>query len=243
MAQQSSPEERGRYGRRHPRPGLTTASVVAAGRQLIERDGLDALTMRAVARELGTAATSLYRHVADRDALLLLILEQIAEGLPVEVPGGTAHERLLGRLVTAHDYLAGHVWVLHILIRGDLVAETAFSFVDACFADFLEAGLSPEEASACAPWTRRTTADCRRSPGYDERRSRPPRRAVPPRTCSAGRSAGCWTRSCAPTTEEPSTRLTPAARRSPRRGGPGGTRESAPDAHYSCRCSVNNRGR
>ncbi|MFD5556768.1 TetR/AcrR family transcriptional regulator [Streptomyces sp. NPDC127068] len=145
MAQQSSLEERGRYGRRHPRPGLTTASVVTAGRQLIERDGLDALTMRAVARELGTAATSLYRHVADRDALLLLILEQIAEGLPVEVPGDTPRERLLGRLVAAHDYLAGHVWVLHILIRGDLVAETAFSFVDACFADFLEAGLSPEE--------------------------------------------------------------------------------------------------
>lgn len=146
MVHQSSLEERGRYGRRHPRPGLTTASVVAAGRQLIERDGLDALTMRAVARELNTAATSLYRHVADRDALLLMILEQIAEGLPVEVPGNAPRARLLHRFVAAHDHLAGHVWVLHILIRGDLVAKTAFSFVDACFADFMAAGLSPQKA-------------------------------------------------------------------------------------------------
>ncbi|MFD4831305.1 TetR/AcrR family transcriptional regulator [Streptomyces uncialis] len=146
MVKESSLEARGRYGRRHPRPGLTTASVVAAGRRVIERDGLDALTMRAVARELGTAATSLYRHVADRDTLLLSILEQIAEGLPVEVPGDSPEERLLRRLVEAHDYLADHVWVLHILIRGDLVAETAFSFADACFADFMEAGLSPQEA-------------------------------------------------------------------------------------------------
>ncbi|WP_329012875.1 TetR/AcrR family transcriptional regulator [Streptomyces sp. NBC_00690] len=146
MVHQSDPDNRGRYGRRKPRPGLTTSVVVAAGRRVIERDGLDALTMRTVARELDTAATSLYRHVADRDALLLAILEQVAEGLPVTVPGDTAGERLLRRLMDAHDYLAHHVWVLHILIRGDLVAETAFSFVDACFADFLEAGLSPQEA-------------------------------------------------------------------------------------------------
>ncbi|MGW4033441.1 TetR/AcrR family transcriptional regulator [Streptomyces sp. NPDC004838] len=148
MDHQPGREERGRYGRRHPRPGLTPAAVVTAGRRVIERDGLDALTMRAVARELGTAATSLYRHVTDRDELLLAILEQIAEGMPVDVAGATPGERLLRRLVDAHDYLAGHVWVLHILIRGDLVAETAFAFADACFDDFMEAGLSPREAMA-----------------------------------------------------------------------------------------------
>jgi len=138
----------GRYGRRHPRPGLTPASVVAAGRRVIERDGLDALSMRAVATELGTAATSLYRHVADRDALLLAILEQIAAGLPVDVPGRTPRHRLRRRFVGAHDYMADHVWVLHVLIRGELVAETAFAFADACLADLLTAGLRPPAAMA-----------------------------------------------------------------------------------------------
>lgn len=138
----------GRYGRRRPRPGLTPEAIVTAGRQVIERDGLDALTMRAVAAELGTAATSLYRHVTDRDALLLAILEQIAAGLPVDVPGHTPHQRLQRRLVDAHDYMAHHVWVLHILIRGELVAETAFAFTDACLADFLQAGLRPADAMA-----------------------------------------------------------------------------------------------
>ncbi len=113
---------------------------------MIERDGLDALTMRALAKELNTAAPSLYRHVADRDALLVAVLEQIAAGLPVDVGGDTPRDRLLRRFLEAHDYMADHVWVLHILIRGDLVAETAFSFVDACLADFLEAGLPPREA-------------------------------------------------------------------------------------------------
>lgn len=102
--------------------------------------------MRAVASELNTAATSLYRHVADRDALLLAILEQIAAGLPMQVPGRTPASRLQRRWVAAHDYMAEHVWVLHILIRGELVAETAFRFVDASLADFLAAGLPPAKA-------------------------------------------------------------------------------------------------
>ncbi|MET9399865.1 helix-turn-helix domain-containing protein [Kitasatospora sp. NPDC002965] len=138
--------ERGRYGRKRPRPGLTTAGVVAAGRRVIERDGIDALTMRAVATELGTAPASLYRHVTDREALLLAVLEEIAEGLPVGVSGAGPEARLLRRLVDAHDYMAGHAWVLHILIRGELVAENALPFNDACLADLMAAGLPPGRA-------------------------------------------------------------------------------------------------
>lgn len=197
MVHQSDPDNRGRYGRRKPRPGLTTSVVVAAGRRVIERDGLDALTMRTVARELDTAATSLYRHVADRDALLLAILEQVAEGLPVTVPGDTAGERLLRRLMDAHDYLAHHVWVLHILIRGDLVAETAFSFVDACFADFLEAGLSPQEAldAYWACWHLMLGELLAQHPSY-RRRSRASAvwRWRGPTSTGCPPSLGCWGR-------------------------------------------------
>ncbi|GAA3208199.1 helix-turn-helix domain-containing protein [Actinocorallia longicatena] len=135
------PAATGRYGRLRPRPGLTPVSVATAGRRVIERDGLDALTMRAVAAELSTAPASLYRHVADREALLLAILEQVAEGLPVEVPGADPHERLVGRFLAAHDYMRDHVWVLHVLITGEHVAEAAFPFSEACLADFASGGL------------------------------------------------------------------------------------------------------
>ncbi|ONK09515.1 hypothetical protein STBA_02150 [Streptomyces sp. MP131-18] len=102
--------------------------------------------MRTVAAELGTAAASLYRHVDGREALLVAILEQVAAGLPVAVPGESPAARLLARFAGAHDYMADHIWVLHILIRGELVAHNAFFFADACVADFLAAGLAPTEA-------------------------------------------------------------------------------------------------
>ncbi|GAB3267249.1 TetR/AcrR family transcriptional regulator [Kineosporia babensis] len=131
---------------RRARPGLTPDTVVAAGRTLIEREGLEALSMRAVAAELNTAATSLYRHVADRDALLIALLEQVAAGLPVEVPGRTPRRRLLNRLVGAHDHMSRHSWVMQILIRGELVAEGAYAFSNACLTDFMDAGLSARRA-------------------------------------------------------------------------------------------------
>lgn len=130
------------------RPGLTPSLVAGAGLRVVERDGLEALTMRAVATELGTAATSLYRHVADRDALLVAMLEKIARGLPVEVGGDTPRDRLYRRLLGAHDHMAEHIWALHVLIRREFIAEAVFEFIDACFADLLDTGLSPDEASA-----------------------------------------------------------------------------------------------
>lgn len=140
--------DRGRYGPRRRRPGLTTDGVVAAARRLIERDGIDALTMRAVATELDTAAASLYRHVADRESLLLAVLDEVADGMPVDVPGDSPADRLLRRLLDAHDFLARHVWVVHVLIRGELTSERALPFSDACLADLMAAGLRPPQAAA-----------------------------------------------------------------------------------------------
>ncbi|MEV6346464.1 TetR/AcrR family transcriptional regulator C-terminal domain-containing protein [Actinoplanes sp. NPDC051851] len=142
----STRQARGRP-RERPRPGLTPEIIVSAGRRLIERDGLDALTMRAVAADLNTAATSLYRHIADRESLLLAILESIALGLPVEVPGATPRDRLLTRFTAAHDYMAECSWVLHVLVLGEMTGENAFPFSNACLADFLDAGLTTRQAA------------------------------------------------------------------------------------------------
>jgi len=48
-------------------------ALVDAGRRLLERDGLAALSLRALAREAGVSATAPYHHFADRAALLYAI--------------------------------------------------------------------------------------------------------------------------------------------------------------------------
>jgi len=65
-----------------PRPGrpakLSTAAIVTAALALLDREGAEALTMRRLGAELGVEAMSLYRHVADRAALLEALAQRLA---------------------------------------------------------------------------------------------------------------------------------------------------------------------
>jgi AcrR family transcriptional regulator len=52
------------------REKLTRARVIEAALKVMDADGLEAVTMRRVAREVGVEAMSLYNHVKDKDDLL-----------------------------------------------------------------------------------------------------------------------------------------------------------------------------
>jgi AcrR family transcriptional regulator len=66
------------------REPLSQEAIVEAALALVGREGLDALSMRRVAAELGTGPASLYVHVANKDELLELMLDRVV-GL-VELP-------------------------------------------------------------------------------------------------------------------------------------------------------------
>ncbi len=61
-------------GRRDP---LTQDAIVERALQLLDRDGLDALSMRRVAEELDTGAASLYWHVGSKEGLLDLLFDRV----------------------------------------------------------------------------------------------------------------------------------------------------------------------
>ena len=62
--------------------GLTRERLVAAALDLINREGLESLSMRALADELDVKAASLYWHVRDRRELIELLAESILETVP-----------------------------------------------------------------------------------------------------------------------------------------------------------------
>lgn len=65
-----------------PTPDRTSRSeIIAAGRILLEREGPSGVTMRAVADHVGVRAPSLYKRIADRDALLTAIVEDVIDDL------------------------------------------------------------------------------------------------------------------------------------------------------------------
>ena len=82
--------------RRSPgtRAGLTADAVLAAGRELVEREGVDALTMRRLAETLGVAPNTLYSYFPDKAALLDALLDSLLA--EIDVPGLDA-DGLAGR--------------------------------------------------------------------------------------------------------------------------------------------------
>jgi AcrR family transcriptional regulator len=70
------------------RQPLTRDRIVEAAIALVDEEGPDALTMRAVAQRLGAGTMSLYRHVPGREELLDLVLAAMATEVPVTPPTG-----------------------------------------------------------------------------------------------------------------------------------------------------------
>ncbi|MFF4321763.1 TetR/AcrR family transcriptional regulator [Streptomyces sp. NPDC001568] len=71
------------------RNALTREEVLEAAASLVMRDGPAALTMRGLAAALGTAVTSIYWHVGNRESLLDALVERTVREVGAIAPTGT----------------------------------------------------------------------------------------------------------------------------------------------------------
>lgn len=82
-----------------PRPrSLTNPQIAAAALRVLDRDGLDGLTMRAVATELGMGTMSVYRYVADRAQLEALVVDHVLQSVDTDIPGAGPPDRRIAEL-------------------------------------------------------------------------------------------------------------------------------------------------
>ncbi|WP_028937067.1 TetR/AcrR family transcriptional regulator [Pseudonocardia spinosispora] len=75
---------------------LAREDIVAAAVELARAEGIDALTVRRLAAEIGAGRMSLYRHIPSKDALLDLVANAIAEShvIPEQALTGPWEQRL-----------------------------------------------------------------------------------------------------------------------------------------------------
>ncbi len=101
---------------------LNRSRVLAAAVALADRDGIEALTMRSLARELGVEAMSLYHHVANKDDLLDGIVHVVAGEIQAAAsaleppPDGSGWKAAMRRrILTARSVLLRHPWAPGVL--------------------------------------------------------------------------------------------------------------------------------
>src|SRR5215207_9109403 len=137
---------RARYeqdAKRRPRPdGLSTDRIRAAALKILDEEGIEALTMRRLASDLGAGAASLYRHVANRDELLVEIMDHVLG--EVEHPKPALAWRAAAEWV-AHEYrrvLMAHPAGIPLLSRDRLLGPNSLRGREMSLAGLLAYGFT-----------------------------------------------------------------------------------------------------
>jgi AcrR family transcriptional regulator len=131
-----------------PREPLTRERVVTAALKVMDEEGLEAVSMRRVGRELGVEAMSLYNHVRDKEDLLDGITEQVMSEFRVPpdtsdwLEAGREAVREWRRLLKAHPQVI-QVFVERHKPMDSITSMRPMEFALACLRG---AGLSPQEA-------------------------------------------------------------------------------------------------
>jgi AcrR family transcriptional regulator len=85
------------------RTPLSREAIVDAALRVLDREGVDRLSMRRVAAELGSAPAALYWHVANKEELLLLLVDRVTEAIRLPDPDPARWEEQLREM--AHEML------------------------------------------------------------------------------------------------------------------------------------------
>ncbi|RSM83876.1 TetR/AcrR family transcriptional regulator [Kibdelosporangium aridum] len=97
-------------------PALSREQIVSEAIKLLDSEGLDALSMRNLGKRLDAGATSLYRHVANKDELIELAIDEVYG--EIEVPAPETTEWRAGVVATTASVRAminRHPWIAAVL--------------------------------------------------------------------------------------------------------------------------------
>jgi AcrR family transcriptional regulator len=119
--------ERAGTGRppRHSREEITAAAIGIA-----DREGLDAVSMRRVAAELGTGAASLYRYLDTRDDLLDLMIDATGAEYVLGAPEGDWLAGLLEVGEQARAIIRRHPWLASLIITRPVLGPNGLALLE-----------------------------------------------------------------------------------------------------------------
>jgi AcrR family transcriptional regulator len=125
------------------RTPLSRDRVLTAALALVDEGGIEALSMRKLADELGVKAMSLYNHVANKDDVLDGIVDAAMEEIAEPPPGADWKTQVRAIAISAHETLLRHAWVVGLGARRR-PGRGLLRYGDSLLGCFRNAGFSKE---------------------------------------------------------------------------------------------------
>jgi TetR/AcrR family transcriptional regulator, tetracycline repressor protein len=119
--------------RRRPWGSLNQEKIVSTALDLVRREGLDALSVRRLAAELGASRMALYRHVPNKQALVDLIGSRFTESelVPPEAREGPWQDRLRALAASIRRHLHAHPGLIDLLLRHGVTSPGRLALAEA----------------------------------------------------------------------------------------------------------------
>jgi AcrR family transcriptional regulator len=131
-------------GRRGRRPSLGVEEITRAAVRIADAEGLAAVSMARVAKELGNATMALYRHVAGKDELLLLMSDAAVADPPPTLEGDW-REQLTTWATAVLAAIRSHPWYREIPISGPPMGPGNLAWFDRGLGALEHTGLAEAE--------------------------------------------------------------------------------------------------
>lgn len=130
-----------------PTVPLTRRRIAAAALDLIDEEGFDAMTVRAMGARLGVKSSSLYNHVSGRDEIIAAVAELLAEGIDLTtLERPDLADAMRAFAVSYRDAFHGHPEVVAFLARSTVTNIAALQMYERVVARLVDAGRSTSDA-------------------------------------------------------------------------------------------------
>jgi AcrR family transcriptional regulator len=124
------------------RAPLSPEKVLTAALRLADKKGLEAVTMRNLARALKVEAMSLYNHVPGKERLLDGLVELVVGEIELATLGGDWREAMRRRARSMHQVLMRHPWATMLLVSRMNIGPNMLRSIDRTVGCLREAGFS-----------------------------------------------------------------------------------------------------
>ena len=127
---------------------LDRERIVHAAATLVDAEGLDAVSVRRLATELGVQGPSLYNHFGTKAEILDAVADAVIAR--VDVSAFATHDWVAALRLWAHSYhdvLCAHPNIVPVLAHGPGRRPAALAMADTVYGALVKAGWSPARAT------------------------------------------------------------------------------------------------
>jgi AcrR family transcriptional regulator len=124
------------------REPLTKERILRAAVALADEDGVDSLSMRRIAQELGVVPMALYKHVASKDEMLDGMVDVVVGVIDAPLEDADWRTTIRERVLSARRALLRHPWASRLIESRTAPTPTVIGYMDSMIGILLRGGFS-----------------------------------------------------------------------------------------------------